>query len=212
MFKLILPLYFQLLCFSLQAQEFTIANQTQNIAYPGLSNPLKCTVSNYSADAVEMTTDNGAITKEGPGVFSFIPKNSGPTLIQVWVKTKSGKLTVGEYPIRVKNFPKPLVYIGIHQSGTISTQTLLKIGGIRAMMHPDLGCDLPVRVVSFEALSISGDSCDFRFANIGAPWNEANKKFLENLAFGNSILFHNINCQMPDGSMMMANEIFLKIE
>jgi hypothetical protein len=85
------------------------------VLYVGLENELAIMADCNSGDRINVTIDNGKISKTGTGIYMANPEKPGTATVLVEVNGQKH-----EYPFRVKLVPDPLAKVGNSSGGRIA--------------------------------------------------------------------------------------------
>ena len=95
-----------------------IANESENILYKDLDNPLKALVEKNSKESVFLSTDNGEIKRYGKNEeFVIRPVQTGITKITVYKVSKTDTVAMGVKVFRTIEVPLPVAYMGGKKGG-----------------------------------------------------------------------------------------------
>jgi hypothetical protein len=190
-------LFLPLLSFS---QKFSVSFlRPSPTAYIGIDNPITCTVEGIDCKNIIIITNNGTITKLSCNSYLYRPERQADTKLDIYKLARNKKKKVGEYYLRVRNFPDPIAYVGGYPNNHIIKKAILKAqGGVAAICPPGFGFDLKYTVLRFN-VSVFRD--DKTVSNTHCNGNAFTKEVYEQFSVlkeGDMVLFHFIYVQTEE--------------
>jgi beta-lactamase regulating signal transducer with metallopeptidase domain len=180
----------------------SIAPTKLNVLYIGVENPVNISVSEYAADDITVSIDNGSISGKN-GEYIVKVHQPGKAVITVSAKGK----TIKETEFRVKYLPPPVVALkgssnknGLIKGGDISTDDLLKAGGIRLTIE-NSEYELPMKIASFDMVVKKADKTVIKTAATTTDSYSAEQiELIKSLDKGQRVTFENIVASGPGGN------------
>ncbi|OQP66503.1 hypothetical protein A3860_13540 [Niastella vici] len=180
----------------------TIAPTKLNVLYIGIDNPVSISVSEYAADDITVSIDNGSITGKN-GEYNVRPHVAGKAVITVAAKGK----TIRESEFRVKYLPPPVVVLkplpgnaGLIKGGDISKEELLKADGIKLTIE-NSEFELPMKVASFDMVVRAADKSVIKSAGSTQDNFSAEQvALIKSLEKGQHVTIENIAATSPGGN------------
>ena len=128
-----------------------------NKAFLGVDNPITIVVEKTSCKKIFVTTSNGKIEKaieENNCGYIFRPENNDtPTFISVFKIDKIDTIKLGEFPVRVVDFPLPTAIIGNQHFGNISCAEIKAQSGISAaLVNSYICCSSKITQFTFQII------------------------------------------------------------
>jgi hypothetical protein len=190
-------LFLPLLSFS---QKFSVSFfRPSSIAYIGIDNPITCTVERINCKNIIIKTDNGSITKSSCNSYLYHPERQADTKLDIYKLVGNKKKKIGEYFLRVRNFPDPVVYVGGHPNNQKIKKAILKAQeGVVATNPPGFGFELKYTVLRF---NVSVFRHDKTVSNTHCNGNAFTKEVYEQFSVlkeGDMVLFHFIYVQTEE--------------
>jgi beta-lactamase regulating signal transducer with metallopeptidase domain len=180
----------------------SIAPTKLNVLYIGITNPVNISVSEYAANDITVSIDNGSITGKN-GEYIVKPHQAGKAVITVAAKGK----TIKETEFRVKYLPPPVVALkpftgkaDLIKGGDISKDDLLKADGLRITIE-NSEYELPMKITSFDAVVRAADKTVVKTASTAEDKYSAEQiDLIKSLNKGQQVTFENIVATGPGGS------------
>lgn len=195
------------------AQRFLVRNETQNILYKGIENPLSVIVDGINCKNVLLKTNNGVIAKSNDDVtpckYVITPDSAGAATISIYKNSNTGFMKIGETNFRVRKFPECRVMLGtLNQEDLISKKLLIALGGLRAMtVNGSICADFSVE--EYDATLIIGDSIITRIKNKGARYTSELVGYFDNLHNNDQVLFSKVAIRFADNSRIVSDSPLL---
>jgi len=170
--------------------------------YIGIDNPVSISVSEYTADDITVSIDNGSITGKN-GEYIVRPHVAGKAVITLAAKGK----TIRETEFRVKYLPPPVIALkslpgkdGLIKGGDISKEELLKADGIKLTIE-NSEFELPMKVASFDMVVRTADRTVIKSASSTQDKYSAEQvELIKSLEKGQHVTFENITATSPGGN------------
>lgn len=115
--KIISPIILSFFFVSSYAQRFQVSNDSMNIVYVGIFNPLTVLVEGTACDALILKTNNGSIRRwqDSTGACRFIhtPSFAGDSRVDIYKRAGTKKITeqkVGSWFFKADYLPPPMSY------------------------------------------------------------------------------------------------------
>ena len=180
----------------------SIAPTKLNVLYIGVENPVNISVSDYAADDITVSIDNGSITGQN-GEYIVKAHHAGKAVITVAAKGK----TIKETEFRVKYLPPPVVALkpfpgqaGLIKGGDISKDELLKSDGLRITIE-NSEYELPMKIASFDVVVRAADKTVVKTASTAEDKYSAEQvDLIKSLDKGQKVTFENIVASGPGGN------------
>jgi hypothetical protein len=180
----------------------SIAPTKLNVLYIGIENPVNISVSEYAANDITVSIDNGSITGQN-GEYIVKAHHAGKAVITVAAKGK----TIKETEFRVKYLPPPVVALkafsgkdGLIKGGDISKDELLKADGLRVTIE-NAEYELPMKIASFDVVIRGTDKTVVKTASTTEDKYSAEQvDLIKSLDNGQKLTFENIVASGPGGN------------
>lgn len=180
----------------------TIAPTKLNVLYIGIENPVNISVSEYAAEDITVSIDNGSITGKN-GEYIVKAHTPGKAVITVSAKGK----TIKETEFRVKYLPPPVVALkgfsdkdGLIKGGDISKNELLKADGLKLTIE-NSEFELPMKIASFDMVVRAADRSVIKSASTSEDKFSAEQvELIKSLEKGQHVTFENIAATSPGGN------------
>lgn len=187
------------------AQDFKIKNESLQVLFAGMHNPIEVEVSGFNCDEYWLEVSNGKIIKDSCDI-KLEPSHSGRATL--WLKRTVGPDTVliGKETFRVEPFPEIKAEVGRKSEGTIDQVILRVQPGILAYFSADWQIDVHFEVVHYTAMIIRGDSVILHeSANTNRFVGEIATQ-VRNVQIGDQVFFYNLRAKVPTGEKIRELE------
>lgn len=205
-----LLIFFILITLQLSAQRFLVSNENENILYLRVPNPVSAVVDGVDCNHLVLTTDNGSITTQSDSKpsckYISIPTVPGTAKISIYKKTNGRLKKIGEMFFRVKMLPEPEPMVGNIDKETITKNTLLAMGGIRAIQVNSNIC-ANFEVLSYKVRLIRNDTTLIVINNTGARYNPEVLKYLNTINNNDQIIFSEITIRYFDDNPLVLKKL-----
>ncbi len=194
-------LLFNLIALSSYSQVVAIQNDRGNILYVGIQNPLTVAVENYPSASIDLTTNNGKISKIGVGHFSITPAKVGLSSIYVYRYASKETIFIDSMFFRVKRLPVQVSFMG-KTSGEIAAISVYRGLTPSAYVY-GLDMDAKLLIIKFTIVLKRGGQTIFTRTledRNGPRFDETTKIFFKTLKDGDKLSFTDIVCKDTDGS------------
>ncbi len=191
--RLIYSLLFILSPFLAYSQVVAIQNDMQNIIYVGIQNPLTVAIENCPSTSIELTTNNGKITKAENGHFSIIPEKVGLSTISVYKRNSPKKILIQSYIFRVNRLPVAVSFNG-KTKGNIPALLVYHSAALSAYVY-GLEMDAHFPIIKFTTILNRNGVEIFRRTlqdPNGTRFDETSRNFFKTLQNGDKLCFTNI--------------------
>jgi hypothetical protein len=180
----------------------SIAPTKLNVLYIGVANPVNISVSEYAANDITVSIDNGSITGQN-GEYIVKPKQAGKAVITIAAKGK----TIKETEFRVKYLPPPVVALkpfagksDLIKGGVISKDDLLKADGLQVTIE-NSEYELPMKIASFDVVVRAADKTVVKTASTSENKYSAEQvNLIKSLDKSQILTFENIVASGPGGN------------
>ncbi|HEY6506147.1 MAG TPA: GldM family protein, partial [Chitinophagaceae bacterium] len=179
-----------------------------NVLYIGVDNPVSVAASGGGDDKIQVSINNGTLTKTGPGKYNArVNKVDDNTIITV---TVDGKLA-GTSQFRVRTIPDAQAYIGGQPSGTEVPAGAFKAQPGVAAGIKNFPFQLDYDVVSFNFTCDTDDDI-VSIPVTGALFRDAVKRAIDqHVKAGRMVTIESIRVKGPDGRIVSVPSIFYYI-
>ncbi len=111
-----------------------ISADKMNVVYVGLENPISVSVPGFAPELVTANVSGGGTwTNKGKGQYIFKPNGSAREVkVTANAKTDGGSKMMGSQTYRVRQVPKPVVYFGTKDGGSMSRGELATVNFVSA--------------------------------------------------------------------------------
>lgn len=204
-----LLIFFIFITLQLAAQRFLVSNDSENILYLRVPNPVSAVAEGIDCNHLVITIDNGSITKQSDGKSSCkyisIPTVPGTAKISIYKKTNGRLKKIDEMFFRVKMLPEPDPMVGNIEKDTINKKVLIALGGVRAIQVNSSIC-YDFEVISYNITIIRKDSLSATATNIGARYNHELLEHLNNIQRDDQIIISDITVRYYDRKPMLLEK------
>lgn len=194
-----ISIFLILICWNVTClgQNFSIANEHENIVTVGLVNPISITVENMLSKNIVAKTDNGELTGDN-GQYDLIPEKVGRTTITIF-KNANGKLKkIGQKDFRAKLLWDPIFKIGSGER-FMKKEILSSQQYVRAELE-NSDFQLNFNIDSFKVCIVPTDTCSFlTMINVGSKISEEIIQEFKKLKVNDAVIFKDIYCTGPGG-------------
>jgi gliding motility-associated protein GldM len=188
------------------SQHFAVAADKMNVLYIGVENPVSIAIAGVSAESIQVSIDNGAITGSKGKYIVRISDGSTAT-IDIMANGKK----VGSQMFRVKRIPTPVTYAGQYKGEAhVSKAELESITSVNVTLE-NFDFDVHFEVVSFDMSSVS-DFTSVIFTSKTKALTPEMKSQLQSLKSGSKVYFENVTVKAPDGTLRKIPGVTLKIQ
>jgi hypothetical protein len=206
---LVIGLTLQMLSYSQQVTFSVGENQT---AYLGMDNRLSCMIENMPCNSIVLTTSNGTIEKESCS-YIYRPVEVSDTKIVINKKVNGNLKKIGDFFVRVRNFPKPVAQVGGVCEGEMTRGALLAQTGLGTFTdYPSTGICLNYSVKEFSLSIIRENKSIFFHKNVGYLFDEKIKEILPSIQKGDIISFFSIVATNREGKEVSATSFEITIK
>ena len=173
----------------------SVSATKMNVVYRGINNPIA--VGGGVGGAISASASSGTLTSTGNGTYNLLPGAADKVTISV----SSGGQALGSMEFRVKDLPKPTVYIRNVVNGTVSRTALNGAGGITAEMKDFEFDGIQYAVVGFTMRykTKAGTTKEAK-ANSGSFTDEM-RNAINSSNVGDMFVFTAIQVKGPDGKV-----------
>ena len=193
------------------SQTIAIENIKQNVAYPGLENPLSIVAEGIPCDQVAVVTNNGTMKYEGDCHYVFIPHRVGEASIVIFKINGKDSVQLSERRYRIKPWPVPEAVIGGKKSGTMNSGQFKAQDGINV---PLSGFDISGKhaVQSFRMQIVKKGEVVASVVNNGARFEEKTRAQIDKIQVNDQVIFDQIKVKMPgQEGAITVNSIVIEI-
>lgn len=209
MLKVTCLLLQQLICCTLFAQHFSVANEKQNIFYVGVDNPLSIAVENVSGKLLVVKTDNGIVVKNNDA-YVYRGSKVGHANIILYKKVNRKLREVGKSSFRVKEIPLPVFRIGQFGSNRQISNMVIKLPQYVSAATENFDFDARFQIDSFKVCVVRQDTCIYlEKNNISNKISEDIQAIFTTIKSGDTIIFKNIFAKGPDGKSIQLEPCIL---
>ena len=193
MFKRIL---ITLLFLSIVYAQAQIASLSKPVFAGGL-NELNFTINQYSCDNIVLTTNNGDLEKKTNCWYKYYPKDTGYTVIDVYLKKGKKLKRVDSLILSIKE-PTAYFLIGQSKGGIVKRNKFITQDYVRVESY-DFNCSqhYPFLIDSFFVQIVRNSSIIFEVWNHGNKLSHELKQEFENLQLDDQIIISNISGYTP---------------
>jgi len=158
---------------------------------------------------IEVSINNGTITKAEGNNYIIRPQDSGTALLTMRVLNRDGSLReFKQKRFAVLALDKPYASVNDIRSGIISKSELLRSGRLELWFSPGMKCNY--QIVSF-TLSDKNDLIS-GISSASSRFSGAQKRWIENLPSGTRLYIKNIQARTSDRVVMDILPLELEIE
>lgn len=216
--KHLLLIFFAQICMlQLQAQRFALSNDKMNIAYLGIDNPISIAVENCPCNGIVLKVKNGTVDGRNCK-FIFRGIEVGAAYIAVYKKTGTRLKIIGEYALRVKRIPPPIIKIGPYGASYFDNadkkveKVILAAQQFMRAELENFDFDAKFQIVSFSVKIFHSDSCRSEvFHNTTGRISQEISDAFSGLKENDVILFNKIFAYGPDGFQLELAPLILTI-
>jgi hypothetical protein len=210
--RIFIALLLPLLCSTMgYSQTIAIENIKQNVANPGLENPLNIVVEGIPCDQVAVVTNNGTMKYEGDCHYVFIPHRVGEASIVIFKINGKDTVQLAEQKYWIKSWPVPEAVIGDKKSGTMGLGQFKAQNGIIAPIGIfDINGTFAVQ--SFRMQIVRNGEVVASVLNDGSRFEEKARAQMDKIQVNDQVIFDQIKVRMPgqDGAITV-NTIVIDI-
>jgi hypothetical protein len=175
-----------------------------NVMYVGVDNPFTISSGSGKFEKTSVSFTGGPVTGSGADRVAK-PTATGPATLTINVEGKTYP-----FPIRCKQLPDPVPYVGTQSGGKMSAAQFRQMGGLRAALK-DSDFDAPFRVVSYTIAGNGAGFPQYTPANIsGAQWGS--NSVIGQCKPGSTIFFDDIVVVGPDGKNRKLSSIAFQLQ
>jgi len=181
-------------------QVVAVENDQQNVFYRGYPNPITIAVENSPSSSIEVTTDNGEISKNGNGRYTITPKRIGNVTISIYRQSTKERKLIDQKEFRVKWYPLTLSLGGSTGREIPALSAYLAIAPSASIYMTDV--DTKALITKFTVLvKRNGQEVFHRQIQDphGARVDSLTHHFFKTLENGDQLLFTNVICKEMDG-------------
>ena len=208
----------QICMLQMEAQHFALSNDRMNVAYLGVDNPISIAVENYPCKSIVLKVKNGTVDGRNCR-YIFRGIEVGVANITVYKKNGSRLKIIGEYALRVKRIPPPIVKIGPYggnyfDNGGKKVEKVILAAQqfVRADLE-NFDFDAKFQIVSFSVKIFHADSCRSEvFHNTTGRISQEISDAFSGLKENDVILFNKIFAFGPDGFQWELAPLILTID
>ena len=181
--------------FTVAPPAVSVSATKMNVVYRGINNPIA--IGGGVGGALSASASSGTLTSTGNGTYNLLPGAADKVTISV----SSGGQSLGSMEFRVKDLPKPTVYIRNVVNGTVSRAALNGAGGIVAEMKDFEFDGIQYNVVGFTMRykTKAGTTKEAK-ANSGSFTDEM-RNAINSSNVGDMFVFTAIQVKGPDGKV-----------
>ena len=185
------------------SQQFTasVLNRSAS-AYAGIDNPVSCTVQGYSCKYIELTTNNGKMTKEGCSYIFHPERPDNSEITIVFIKGNTRK-KIGGFFVAVREMPVGQTSVGGQNGGEMIKAALIHQQGILGSHQ----FEIRHVVDSFTVTAFRNDTILYHKQQKGNLFSEETRTFFRSLQAKDVVLFSGIISIGPDKKRKRANPI-----
>lgn len=184
-----------------------VSADKMNVLYVGIPNPLTITAG-VGSEKVSASFSGGSIKRVGGAKWEAIPGNNpGSHTIKVTADGKSTPIT-----FRVKYLPKPGVFVGASQGGSLSAASFKVQGGLIARLI-DSEFEAAFRVVGYKLGASGGAFPVYQEAtNEGNRWTGGAANIVNKATPGTTVFFEDIRVIGPDGRIVSVPPVVFNLK
>lgn len=191
----------------INAQNVTVANTKMNVVHIGVDNPISISVSDNSAEDIEVKVSDGEIEGEAG---KYIWRVSTPGTAEVAVSIK-GKI-IETFNYRVKRIPDPVAVVGKTMSGSMTAAELKAQPGVNSVIN-NFDFDAQCQTVSFVMTVVRKNADPVDTSNNGAKFSTTAKRLINTVEAGSILYIENVKCKCPgDAAARKINSIVIKVK
>ena len=175
------------------------------VLYIGINNPVKTDLSEYEASEIEVLIDNGKI-RLVEGEYVANPMNPGTAVITIL--NKGAEVYKIEYIVKV--IDDPIAIIGGKTGGEIDKDYLLEQETLTTNIDKP---DYPVefRIIAF-SVSVTVGEDTLKEPSDSDKITAKQKELIKNTDLGQPVVFSDIQCIGPDGSIRKLSPVTYILE
>lgn len=175
-----------------------------NVMYVGVDNPFTVSSGSGKFENLKVSFTAGAVS--GSGAERIIkPTATGPATLTLTVDGKNYP-----FPIRCKNLPDPVPYVGQWSGGKVSAAQFRVMGGLRAALK-DSDFDAPFQVVSYVMAGNGAGFSQYTQTSVtGAQWGT--NSIISQCKVGSTVFFDDIIVRGPDGKPRKLSSIAFQLQ
>jgi len=191
-------------------ENVTLAVETvkMNVVYAGVDNPVIIAANSIDQTKLEVSIDNGKITKEGDQ-FIITPAKAGSASVEIF----SDGIKIGSKDFRVLRVPDPQTYLVLNDKsiagGEISVADLADAAGIDAEI-PDFIYDIDYRITGFQ-IRTNLNGINMVEVSDDGQFTSDQLELLKRLKAGQIVIFDDIKAIGPDGSTRLLRPMEFRI-
>jgi gliding motility-associated protein GldM len=166
------------------------------VLYIALENELSVSGGNVGDEKVQVSIDNGSLSKTGAGKYVAKPSTPGKATIRVVADGKTSN-----FEFRVKTVPDPIAMIGKDKGGRVPVNSIKAQQGVRAELENFVFEGVQFNVTSFVVYATgAGFSNPGVEENQGAYFTAGSKRILSKLQPGSTLVIDDIKAVGPGGT------------
>ena len=183
----------------------TVSATMMNVLYAGYSNPISVSVPGVPSQQVQLTVDNGTLTRNGSD-YICTPSRIGEATFTVSATLDGRTQTMATYKYRVRQLPDPQPFIEYTENdapkrfrgGRLSKAVLMDSEGIVAAIDDGL-LNVEFRVLSFETVFFDNMGNALPEVSSGSQFSARQKNLFRSLARGKRFYISRVRAIGPDG-------------
>ncbi len=184
----------------------TVSATLMNVLYAGYNNPMSVSVPGIPSEKVDLSVDNGSLTRTGSGNYVCRPAKLGEASFTVSADLEGRKQVMATYKFRVRQLPDPQAFIeyvedGVtkrFRGGRISKAVLLDSDGIVAAIDDGL-LNVGFRVLGFETTFYDNMGNAVPEISLGSQFSPRQKSIFRSLSRGKRFYISQVRAIGPDG-------------
>lgn len=193
----------------LPGKEAVMQEEELDILYAFADNPISIYDDEDEFAPIEVSIDNGSITKVEGASYIVHPEKPGAALLNIRVLNRDGTLKeFKQKRFAVLSLNKPYVSVRGLEDGKIDKQELIKSGRIELWFSEDMKCNY--RILSF-TLSDKNDLISGLSSN-SSRFTKAQREFINDLSSGTRLYIKNIQVRTTEQVVMDIDPLDFKIE
>lgn len=181
----------------------TVSADNMNVLYSGWDNPVSVSVPGIALSSVNLTAEDGTLTKIADGKYIVRPSKVGSNVIlSVWTNNQ----VVDKFSFKTRQLPEPLPYIetkdnkGVavrNYAGAVERNQLLAANGICAAIDDGM-LDVQFKVLDFETIFFDNMGNAMPVMSNGNRFSDRQREIIGKLTRNRRFYVSHINAVGPD--------------
>jgi gliding motility-associated protein GldM len=178
----------------------SVSADAVKVLYIGLKNPLSISGGSVGDEKVQVSIDNGNLTKDGAGHYISEPSKPGKANIHLVVDGKPQ-----DFSFRVKTVPDPVAMVGVSKGGRMRVNEFKAQFGVAAVLDNFVFEGVKFNVTSYTLiLTGAGVPGGFQYKQVTGDSFDPVRDLIEKAKPGSNISIDEIHATGPGGSRTLA--------